>query len=445
MAVATATILAGRYQLGRLLGAGGMAQVYQGRDLLLARPVALKVLHPQLTRDPEFLARFWHEAQAAASVNHPNVVAVYDFGEHAGRSFLVLEHVPGTSLARVLAEQGPLPPERVARLGVQVSAALQAAHARRVIHRDVKPSNLLLGSDGVVKVTDFGIARAAEDTGDLTDPGKVLGSVHYMAPEQLTSGPVDRRIDLYALGVCLYELLTGHVPFEGDHPVAVAGGHLHTTPRPITEQRADVPAALAATIARALAKRPEDRQQSARQLRGELQRALAPPRQRPGGHPVPVRGPRVPVRGAARRRRVAPAWRGRRPVGLFGWLVALGCAMVLLVAASVLQTGPRPGAGTGRGSEAALPLPQGRAASGGQRPEAARSAPEAAVAASPTAPTVAAATRPSSTPRHTATTAGGTQLVQQDPDAAPGERRDRHVRPGNDDDARSRKRGGPGR
>jgi len=433
MAAATATILAGRYQLGRLLGAGGMAEVYQGRDLLLARPVALKVLHPQLTRDPEFLARFWHEAQAAASVNHPNVVAVYDFGEHAGRSFLVLEHVPGTSLARVLAEQGPLPPERVARLGVQVSAALQAAHARRVIHRDVKPGNLLLGSDGVVKVTDFGIARAAEDTGDLTDPGMVLGSVRYMAPEQLTGGPVDRRIDLYALGVCLYELLTGHVPFEGNHPVAVAGGHLHATPRPITEQRADVPVALAATIARALAKRPEDRQQSARQLRGELERALAPPRRRPGGDPVPVRGPRAPVRGAAR----------QRLVGLLGWLVALGCAVVLLVAASALQTGPRPGAGTGRGSEPALPLPQGRAAPGGQRPEAARSAPAAAVAASPTAPTVAAPTRPSSTPRQTATTADGTQLVQQDPDAAPGERRDRHVRPGNDD-ARSRKRG-PGR
>ncbi|HKE98074.1 MAG TPA: protein kinase [Actinomycetes bacterium] len=330
MAVATPTILAGRYELGRQLGTGGMAEVFQGRDLLLARPVAVKVLHPRLTDDPAFLARFWREAQAAASVNHPNVVAVYDFDEHAGRSFLVLEYVPGPSLARVL-RGGPLPPERVVALGTQVCAALDAAHRRGVVHRDVKPGNLLLGPDGVLKVTDFGIAHAAGVADDLTDPGAVLGSVRYMAPEQLAGEAADHRADLYALGVCLYELLAGHAPFKGDSQVAVANGHLHDRPRSLTRLRPEVPRGLADAVARALSKRPEERQASARQLGAELQRAPAPPRRgpvsawrhRPARDTVPLHA------------RPAPAWPRRRS----GRAVLLGWLAVVCLAVGVLLTG----------------------------------------------------------------------------------------------------------
>ena len=188
-------VLAGRYELRWVLGAGGMATVYLASDRVLRRPVAVKVLDPSHARDPSSVERFRAEARTAAGLSHPNVVAVFDSGSDDGVHYLVMEHVPGPSLAELLRREGPLPPRRVAELGLQVCAALHAAHARGVVHRDVKPGNLLLGGDGRVKVTDFGIAKAAAAPG-LTTDGVVVGSPAYMVPEQAKGRPVDARADV---------------------------------------------------------------------------------------------------------------------------------------------------------------------------------------------------------------------------------------------------------
>src|SRR5437588_7669431 len=210
------TMLAGRYVLEDDLGRGGMATVWRARDEVLDRPVAVKILHEHLAEDPAFRDRFGSEALAAARVTHPNIVNVYDAGSENGLSFIVMELFEGSTLAEILRRRGPLEPDEAVAIVLPVLAALQFAHENGVVHRDVKPANILVGNSGMVKVADLGIARAAYTDSDVTTTGRVLGSVPYLSPEQVHGADIDGRADVYACGVVLYEALTGRHPFEAE-------------------------------------------------------------------------------------------------------------------------------------------------------------------------------------------------------------------------------------
>jgi serine/threonine-protein kinase len=264
-------VLLDRYEVGRLLGAGGMAEVYEGRDRLLARRVAIKVLQSQYARDQSFLLRFKREAQAAASLSHPNVVAVYDTGSEDGTHFIVMEYVDGRTVKDVVRQEGPLYPDRAAEICADVCAALVAAHARGLIHRDIKPGNVMLTPDGKVKVMDFGIARATTSE-TITQTAAVIGTAQYISPEQAQGQAVDYRSDLYSLGCCLYEMLTGTVPFTGATPVAIAYRHVREDPTPPRMLNPDVPPPLEAICLKAMAKLPDNRYQTAAEFRADLER-----------------------------------------------------------------------------------------------------------------------------------------------------------------------------
>ncbi len=269
------SMLGGRYRLMELLGQGGMATIYRGHDSQLERDVAVKVLRPEFGQDPDFVARFRDEARAAASLSHPNIVAVFDFGQdQRGDQFIVMEMVDGQDLASILRENGPLAPRQAARVGADVAKALHAAHMRGIVHRDVKPSNILISRDGRVKVADFGIARALDDA-QVTLPGITMGSVHYFAPEQARGEPATAASDTYALGIVLFEMLTGHRPFSGDGAAAVALARLTTTPPRPSALRASVPPELDSIVVRAMALDPADRYPSAAALGGALDGFLA--------------------------------------------------------------------------------------------------------------------------------------------------------------------------
>jgi tRNA A-37 threonylcarbamoyl transferase component Bud32 len=268
--------LDGRYQLGSLLGAGGMARVYVATDRVLERQVAVKVLSPPDAQDPLFVERFRREARAAARLSHPNIVAVFDSGSDADQPYLVMEYVPGESLAQLLHRQGRLAPGRAVELAIQVCAALAAAHAQGLVHRDIKPANVLVGEDGQVKVTDFGIVKASAAT-TLTGTGTVLGTAAYLSPEQAQGHPVDARSDLYGLGCVLYELLCGSPPFGSGadrSPVAVATRHVREPPEPPSMRNPQVNPALEAVVLTALAKDPAQRYQSATDMQEALERVL---------------------------------------------------------------------------------------------------------------------------------------------------------------------------
>lgn len=265
-------ILAARYRLGPLLGRGGMAEVYDGYDERLHRQVAVKLLRPDLAADPGIRSRFEVEARAAAGLSHPNVVGVYDTGEDRGTPFIVMERLPGETLADRMAA-GPIEQSWLARVAGDVLGALGAAHAAGVVHRDVKPGNILLGADECAKVADFGIAKSAEVAADVTGTGLLVGTPAYLAPERLEGLPATPRSDLYSLGVVLYEALAGVKPFDGATSVATANAVLHDRPRPLRELRPDVEPAFAAAIEQAMAKDPAARPASAR----EMARALPAP------------------------------------------------------------------------------------------------------------------------------------------------------------------------
>jgi eukaryotic-like serine/threonine-protein kinase len=251
-------VLADRYRLERKIADGGMAAVWEGHDAVLARTVAIKILHSHLADDGAFRERFRREAVSAAKLTHPNIVGLYDTGTEGDQVYLVMEFVDGTTLKDVMADLGRLEPGQAASITEKVARGLAYAHQRGVVHRDIKPANILIAADGAVKVADFGIAKA-EEADDLTRTGMVLGTAAYVAPEQVCAEPLDGRADLYSLGCVLFEALSGRQPFTGDSPVSVAAARLESEPPPLRAVRPDVPKGLEAVTARLLARRPGDR------------------------------------------------------------------------------------------------------------------------------------------------------------------------------------------
>jgi serine/threonine-protein kinase len=337
----TSRVFANRYELGDEIGRGGMADVFLAHDRLLDRAVAVKVLLPKYASDPTNVERFRREAQAAAGLNHPHIVSVYDWGEGDDTSFIVMEYVPGQTLRDVMQAYGPLNPMDAARIAAEIADALSFAHAHGVVHRDVKPGNVLVTPHGEVKVTDFGIARA--DTSDpLTKTGAVLGTATYFSPEQAQGLPLDGRSDVYALGVVLYQMLTGVVPFTASSPVSVAYKHVREEPAPPSSIAPGLPAAMDRIVLTALAKDVDDRYASAQDLRADLVRfergrpllgaATATATGAAGASPTvrvaaPVVAPPVAPQSAPSARRSRNRW---------GPAVAIGIVLALLVALIVL-------------------------------------------------------------------------------------------------------------
>jgi len=264
-------VYTGRYQIVRHLARGGMAEVYLARDLLLDRPVAVKVLFPEFASDQSFVERFRREARAAANLNHPNIVSIYDWGEENGTYFIVMEYVDGLTLRDVIRRQGPLMAIRAAEIGADIAAGLHFAHVNGVVHRDVKPGNVII-TTSQVKVTDFGIARAGDPGEALTQAGAVMGTATYFSPEQAQGHVVDLRSDVYSLGVVLYEMVAARPPFTGDNPVSIAYQHVREEPAPLREYNPDVPPAFEAIINKAMAKNRANRYASAEDLRVDLVR-----------------------------------------------------------------------------------------------------------------------------------------------------------------------------
>jgi eukaryotic-like serine/threonine-protein kinase len=342
--VAERELIANRYELGDVLGSGGMSSVYRAFDTLLERNVALKILHPQYHGDDDQVERFRREARSVAQLSHPHIVTVIDRGEEAGREYIVFELVDGDDLKQLVERGGPLPVRRALELGLEIGRALAFAHGQGLVHRDVKPQNVLLDADGRAKVTDFGIARSVTTVGN-TEPGTVLGTSHYIAPEQAQGERADEQTDVYSFGVVLYELLVGEVPYPGDSFVTVAMKHV-TEPVPsVLEHRPDVPLRLASLVERCLAKDPSDRPASMDEVVGELEACRADLDAKEGGEATMIR---KPAPAPAPRRRERP--RRRRRVPLLPLLLA-ALVVAALIGGLLLLRGD-----DGQGSAAAGPV-----------------------------------------------------------------------------------------
>ncbi|MCS6885357.1 MAG: serine/threonine-protein kinase [Acidobacteriota bacterium] len=276
-------IIDSKYLIEEVVGQGGMGKVYRARHIHMDTKVAVKILHPHLVSDSVAVERFRREARVALAVDHPNAIKVMDFGVSGRQTvYLVMEFLEGQSLRQIISQQGALPAARVVEIAQQICAALDSAHAKGIIHRDIKPDNVILINPNtpqeVIKVLDFSIAKLKTAEGAvLTQQGMVVGTPQYMSPEQGEGRELDHRSDIYSLGVILYELLTGHLPFKGSSPIALVLNHIHSLPKPLRELNPQVPPAIEAVVLKALAKKREDRQQSAKQLADELVTALSNP------------------------------------------------------------------------------------------------------------------------------------------------------------------------
>jgi eukaryotic-like serine/threonine-protein kinase len=330
-----------RYELTRQIAGGGMGEVWAGHDHVLDREVAIKLLRREYADDAGFVERFRAEARHAASLSHPNIASVYDYGELDGSAYLVMELVPGQSLSSVLAARGSMPAAEAVPLLQQAAQGLQAAHVAGLVHRDVKPGNLLVTPDGQVKITDFGIARAGGQV-PLTRTGEVMGTAQYLAPEQAMGRAATSSSDVYGLGVVAYEMLTGRRPFDADNPIAVAMSQVNDTPPPLP---ATVPSAVASVVLQALSKDPDERPHSASAFSDALGRAMRGHPVTPPGAPVvgppltqPVTSPTV-VPAAGTGAPPEPSTARRRPVGLWA-LAALVLAAGAAIAVLLLTNGP---------------------------------------------------------------------------------------------------------
>ena len=270
-------VLGNRYELIEKVGNGGMATVYKATDMVLKRYVAVKILRDEFTTDEEFIKRFETEAQSAARLTHPNIVSIYDVGVDAGIYYIVMELIQGKTLKEIIVEEkGPLPWKWSVNVAIQIASALEMAHKNNIIHRDIKPHNIIITEDGIAKVTDFGIAKAVSNS-TITAFGKTIGSVHYFSPEHARGGYTDAKSDLYSLGVVLYEMVTGRVPFDADTPVSIALKHMQEPPVPPIEVNPNLPEALNNIILKTLQKDPMYRYQTATELLVDLRKALKNP------------------------------------------------------------------------------------------------------------------------------------------------------------------------
>ena len=338
-------VLSDRYELEELIGTGGMSSVFRAHDRLLDRKVALKVLHQHYTDDEEYVERFRREARAVATLSHPNIVTVIDRGEHEKRQFIVFEYVEGENLKQLIERRGPAPVSTALEVAMQIARGLSFAHQQGLIHRDVKPQNVLMNGDGQAKVTDFGIARSLDVKQGMTQTGTVLGTSDYIAPEQAQGQRVDEHTDVYSLGVVLYELLLNEVPFPGENFVAIAMRHINEEPPSIRDKRPEVPPRVEAAVHRAMAKDPEARFQTMADFCHELEACLAEVQ---GTQPLaPVAAP--PRRARAPHRSMSP-W----PLILVLLaLIAIGAVVAYLL---VHGTGSSVGSSNGTGAGATLQL-----------------------------------------------------------------------------------------
>jgi serine/threonine-protein kinase len=344
------TLLGGRYRLDAQIGRGGMSTVYRAFDVVLERPVAIKLMHREIAADADQLERFRREARSVAQLNHPHIVTVIDAGEdssadggHPGSPYIVLEYVDGETLKDLIRRDGPLEITEAIAYAIEIARALGAAHERHIVHRDVKPQNVLIGEEGGAKITDFGIARTLTEEG-LTMDGRVLGTTDYVSPEQALGQPVTGQSDLYSLGIVLYEMLTGQVPFRGDSPVAVAMKHVREDIPDVQALRPELSAATAAVLDRAVSKDVSRRYPDAASMARELEEVLAIETSRSGQATGEVTTILRTLPGGARRR---VPWRMRHPVR---WIVSIALLGAIVALALVVAAG-RTHRGTGVGSD----------------------------------------------------------------------------------------------
>jgi serine/threonine protein kinase len=343
MSISPGTTLSGRYRLEARIAAGGMSTVYKAIDETLQRPVAIKLMHREVASDSDQLERFRREARAVAQLSHPNVVGVIDTGDDGDpinpRPYIVFEFVDGETLKDRIRREGPLPVPEAVAYAIEIARALGAAHERHIVHRDVKPQNVLIDGEGSAKVTDFGIARTLEEDG-LTDDGRVLGTTDYVSPEQALGRPVTGQSDLYSLGIVLYEMLTGEVPFHGENQVAVAMQHVRHEIPDVQAKRPEISAALAAVVDTATAKRRSERYADDRELIADLEDVLGLEAARAGRAGDQATTVLRTLPAGAPRRSLPLRLRSRRTTAAFAALVAVVVAAVVLFVATSIHDGP---------------------------------------------------------------------------------------------------------